>query len=319
MSYIPDINSYADARKHFDSVKPWRGSTDRPLGNRRHSNKRMRMTDDGSIEMEYQSHTFIVYRPDGTVDAQAYDGNVQTNIVRQAIPKGIELQNVEVRLKPTIALAPVAQVKDGYSWYNSFPHWIPKNGPWKDPYPEWGNRKVNPDVLVLQSANPVKLNYYADKDMWLPIDESKLVPFEWDEIDKSASRKLNEEYKLGHFEAWVNAQIKLLEGHGEREWPMYEAVEDDVLLDLIKAGDFEKAVTHFPRGDKYWTYSMNWWTQYGQHQGRQHPGLLPPALHHIQHLRTLLYKREGILRHRSERIVSLPEYGRIKHLLYRFS
>lgn len=305
MSDIPDINSYADARKHFDSVKPWRGSTDRPIGSRRHSNKRMRMTDDGSIEFEYQGHKYIVYRPDGGVDVEAFDFPAQMYVVQRTIPNGIDFLNINARVKPSVATAPINQVKPDRWW--GFPYWVTKNGPWKDPgYPEWNNRKANPDVLVFQAPEPVRLNYYADRDMWLP-DENALVPFEWDEIDKSASRKLNEEYKLGHFEAWVNAQIKLLADHGGREWPVYEAVSDDTLLDLIKASDFETAVTHFPRNyGNSWRYWRN--TEEGQ----------SPWLTHMHNLRTHLYKREGILKHRSEQIVSWPMFKRIKHLLYRF-
>jgi hypothetical protein len=318
---IPNINNYAEAKKHFDSVKPWRGSTDRPIGNRRHSNKRMRMLDDGSIAFEYQGHTFVTYRPDGKIALQGFSCIVQ--LFNQVLPDGLCLMNPTSRIGATIYSAPLSQYQPGAGWC-AFPYWVPRDGEWAEAdirvnyrkrtdgsgwdfdvmqvkRVDWNNRKPNPDVLVMRADKPVVLDYYADRDMWLPADETSLQPFEWDEIDKSASRKLNEEWKLGHFEAWIRAQQSLIEN---RQWPDRKwIIADGELLLLIKQKKFSEALEHFPRR---WRWQSGFETEH------------EPALNHLQQLRTHLYMREGILRKRSERIVTFPELRRIKHLLYRF-
>jgi hypothetical protein len=207
---------------------------------------------------------------------------------------------------------PTDQIVDTrWRWYR-FPFYVPKPGVERDEYGRapWGNRMSNPDVLVFKAEKPVKLNYYAERKMWLPVDEDALEPFKWQEIDKKATRKLNEQYRLTDFNGFLKTLTTLVDNAMP---PWGGDIPDEQLLEIIKSGDFQKAMAHFPRG--------GWRGWHNQYYLRHNPNYLddkPPTYSYFSNLRTQLYKKAGVLIDRSEKILTLPQFTKVKGLLYRF-
>src|ERR1043165_7727869 len=100
---MPDISSYAQLRQHFNKMAPFRGTQDRPFGSRKYSNRRMRMLDDESIELEYMGDALVRWHPDGTISVKAYPCKRQGWFDSNALPKQIHV-GLGTRVGPIIVL-----------------------------------------------------------------------------------------------------------------------------------------------------------------------------------------------------------------------
>jgi hypothetical protein len=295
------IRSYADARKHFDATKPWRGSVEVPLTKRTYRNKFLREEPDGSIICHYQMD-LITYHPDGDVTLHGVQWQINS-FYPSFLPTGIWMITPTHRVGAVTLLAPVSQKVErswGPNWYG-FPFNIRR-----DPSKEldWNNRKLNPDVKVFRNDQSVRLRFDQVRDMWWPVDEAALKPFEWNELDKSKSRKISAGAGFAAFNNWFNAYSTLKDD--DQELPPFEgSIDDDEMIALLRAEDMVTALKHFPRSQRY-NWNRGGYYEHGIEGG------------YINRLRNLLYKREGTTVPRSERIITLPEYHRVKGLLYRF-
>jgi hypothetical protein len=297
----------------FNGEQPWRGTVDRPWASRTHNKKRMTQLQDGSIAFSYNHHRFITWHPDNTVTVCSFDSPQQQNVFGHLTPPSLVF-DLACRTGGVAMSCPTDQVrKGGYGWWSRFPRYISKGlKPLReyDGCPDYDDRKANPDVIVFRAEQPVRCALDRDRKLWVPVDVDGLESFEWAEIDKKRSRVLNQEFKLTDFDAYLKAVNTL----SQERLPKHEGLlPDDQLIEIIASGDFPKALAHFPRGDA----GRNMvWTQQGW--VAKNMDLLPPTWSHFGKLRTMLYKREGCLIERSEKLISLPEYTRVRSLLYRF-
>jgi hypothetical protein len=311
MVKIPDgrTECYADARKRWDSETPWRGSDDRPWGKRSHNTKRMRMHDDESISLMYNGHQFITWHPDETITVANFHSAQQQNVFGFLLPAST-MYELAIRTGGVMLTCPRDQVRSSNYWWSRFPLYLSKSGKTSDAgQPNWSDRKSNPDVQVFRCERPVRLALDAAQDIWLPVDQDGLKMFEWQELDKSKSRQLNIDYKLTDFDGYLKA-LSTLNADAIPPWDK-ELPDEDALLDVIKEGRFEDATRMFPRGDgwnrRYWHWRQNV------------SPTATPTWSYFGVLRTHLYKREGILVERKEKMLALPEYRRVQSLLHRFS
>lgn len=311
-----ETRGYAEMKARFDKVTPWRGSDDRPWGNRKHSTKRMRMLDDGSIEFEYRKHTFVTWHPDNTLTLCTFSRVQQAVIWDNMLPAAIVLRNSQARVGSTVMVCPADQIKPNAPRWYAFPFYAPKPGYVYDNYGQapYGNRMTNPDVLVFKAEKPTKMHYCAERKMWLPVDEAALEPFKWQEIDKKATRKLNEQHRLTDFVAAVNAIASL---RGElpealgvvHNWRRSGDEHYLEALQLIERCDFVGAMAYLRRTREYSPYVLG--------QGQQVVREIIMSSEY-GHMRTVLYKREGALIEHSEKILTLPQFEKVRGLLYRF-
>src|SRR5574343_1125904 len=67
---IPSLNSYGDALRHWENTKPWRGQPDyiKPLGNRAHRSKTMRMGNNEQIHCTLYRTDVVTFFKDGTIE-----------------------------------------------------------------------------------------------------------------------------------------------------------------------------------------------------------------------------------------------------------
>lgn len=306
MDEVKFLESYDDALNLFESVKPWRGSQDRPWGDRKHSTKRMVMLPDRSIAFQYQGFRFAIWHPDGTLTVEGFGSAQQKAVWDLNMPESI-LFDEHKRTGSTLMVVRRDMIRDSKWWWGRFPKWISKSGLEK---PSWGDRKANPDVVVIKINRPVRLHYCAERDIWWPVDEDALEPFEWAEIDKKRTRAINIEYKLTDFDGYLKTLTALVDNAMP---PWGGDIDDEELLEIIKSGDFPKAMEHFPRG-----IGDSWQTRWKISQNPQYLDTQPPRYSHFSKLRTQLYKDANALIERSEKILTLPQLLKVRGLLYRF-
>ena len=303
------LKCYTDALQLFNSVTPWRGSSDRPWAKRTHNTKRMRMLDDRSIEFEYQGHVFVTWHPDNTLTAEPFSSPQQQEVWARMLPSSTRY-DLQCRTGSTVMVCPADQVRQSQWWWRRFPFYVRKNGAALDKYGRspYGERMANPDVMVFKADQSVRMHYCAERGMWWPVDEAALQPFEWSEIDKKRTRKINEEYRLTDFDGFLKTLTKLVDD----AMPAWGGeIPDTELLEIIKSGDFQKAMAHFPRADM----------RYISRALRNNPNYLDdklPMYSYFSKLRTRLYKAHNALIERSERVLTLPQFQKVKGLLYRF-
>lgn len=83
---IPTLNNYAEAVRHFERVKPWRGKDERPIGNRTHRAKIIHRLLDGSIACRLYSTDVVTYHPDNTISVEFYDSRSTCEFASRILP-----------------------------------------------------------------------------------------------------------------------------------------------------------------------------------------------------------------------------------------
>lgn len=292
---FPSPRSYADARAHFDSTKPYRDESDqapRPIGVRAHRNKQMRLLDDESVAFRLYRTDCVIYHPDGQVTIEGYSSMSTTAFVNCLGPSNVRHGQGSWRVGGA-----VLELWKGYESY-----WLPYDR--SDPL---SLMQRNPDygkgTLVINCGSPVRLNYCDGR--WLPVDVADLHPFEVPTIDRSLALKVSREYHLLEFEAWLRM---ILVCAGELALPPADAEgsAEDVLDQLID-GNFINAAKLIPRGEKE-TYSS--WHRPAFNRAPVSADAPRPGF--IRSIRQTLYEREGVITMRQEPMISRGCYERLK-------
>lgn len=117
---VPDIHCYADARRHWDNARPWRGQTAdydfRPLGPTRKDRLKIHLGNDGAVCLRYHYTDCVIYWPDNSVQIEAYSSQSTNTFVRSLAPHGFEpdfLQATTLLWVPMLCEKQSAIVKTG--------------------------------------------------------------------------------------------------------------------------------------------------------------------------------------------------------------
>jgi hypothetical protein len=223
-----EVRSYAQLRRHFDKQQPWKGSKDRPFAHRKYSNRRMRMLDDETIELEYCNSPVARWHPDGTISVRAYPSRRWG--VFMALPRQVRI-DVGTRVGPIIQLFTTQDT----DW------WVETKLPSPDRFGRTFTRNFN--SLVLRGNDWAHLYYCTAAKHWKPVDETQLEPFEWFEPDRSRTRRLSAEYNIPDFVTSAKALIGL------------------ALLTALKERDFATVLARVRRVERRtYDYTTGNWT-----------------------------------------------------------
>lgn len=296
---FPRLSSYAAARAHFDSVKPYRGESDdapRPIGVRSHRNKQMRLLDDGSVAFRLYRTDCVIWHPDDQITVEGYSSMSTTAFVNCLTP----YVTIRHRQGSWRVGGPVLELWTG----NSSDYWLRSdNGHVTNPM------QRNPDygkgTLVVNCDSPVRLHYCDGR--WVPVDVTDLYPFEVPTIDRKLALKASRAYRLPEFEAWLR-MITVCAGELVLPPTVAEGSPEDV-LDQLQDGNFINAATLIPRGE-----------------GQDYSGWRKPAFNRtpvaddaprpgfIASIRKTLYEQEGVISMRKEPMITLGCYERLKRI-----
>jgi hypothetical protein len=229
-----DVSNYKQLRDHFDRAIPFRGTKDRPFGKRKYGNRRMRMLDDETIELEYYGHSLVRWHPDGEVSVWPHQCQRQGVFDRLALPKGIRC-DMGTRNGPIMRIFPSGNI----SWWIVVP-----KGP-DEPRRYEGddtNYVRNTNFITLKGDKWVRLR--PNGKTWYPVDEDSLTPFEWLEPDNKRKRALSKEYRIPDMVNAARAMLSLgIDNVVGAEANRYNSLaynpqSADDLLRALKAGDF---------------------------------------------------------------------------------
>jgi hypothetical protein len=309
MNYInkfamPDVRSYAQLRTHYDATKAFRGSKDRPFGKRVYGNRRMRMLDDESIELEYMGDPLIRWHPNGTVSVKAFPSSRWGVFADKALPAGVSVA-IGTRTGPITKLATTSDLR---YW-----HERPLRS---DEPPAWQGQVTvyerNWDFVVIDGSEWAHLHYYAGR--WGPVDESALKPFKWYEPDRTLTRKVSAEYNIPAFLNAAKAIIALGADDVEapRVWGRNHHLEGDRtdhVLVALKAMDFTTVMKAVRRVETR-TYDPN--------QGSWKYEVTGISSTDIKRLRDRLYVVSGLCEVKNQRVLTLREHQRVESRLKDF-
>ena len=98
--HLSSLNSYAQALKHFNDTAPFRGSTHRPLGNRREKHKSLYMRNDGTeaIAMRLYQTDLATFFPDGTAKLEVYDSAASSAFIHYYLPPGVTVTSHQSKM-----------------------------------------------------------------------------------------------------------------------------------------------------------------------------------------------------------------------------
>jgi hypothetical protein len=292
---VEGFETYAQARRHFDSVKPWRGKDDKPIGKRRHNTKRMRMLGDGTIVYRHHGTDVLRWHPNDTLTVNGYGSMTTTCLINRLLPSGI-------RHSGSNQVEPILMLYDAHG----------SDGPWgrweryRKPDMSWDSYRrvppVNPTEVVL-CAHGVRLKFDKASDRWRPV--SRLVPFEW-RVPSKRSRAIAKRLDQSEFIDVSNALLALNEP--EHKW--YGYVDYRCLARLVMAKRYAEALEICPLT---WEHTYD---QITRKSGRTCKGVSKYALKRIRD--RFLSETRGGTRRRSERILTLPQYRTYRDYLRRF-
>lgn len=282
------FDSYAEARHWFDKVKPYRGRDERPIGNRRHNMKTMRMATDGTIIFSHWQKDILKWRPDNRLTVHGYPSVTTTALLNSILPQGV--QHLCGGHDPMLILCDPSE-----SFYGE---WVrdPETNRYKRLPPEH-------PVKIIKCQHGVTLKRVGRR--WEPA--SKLEPFIWRVAGKRA-RAAVAKSRLNEFKAVVPALLALLPdvqpGYGYYRWFDYTEIEQ-----LIADGKFAEAFELCPKYRRHlgWADGIN--HGYG-------PLTVPQSV--FRKLRDRAIKRMGATATRSERVLTLAQYRTYRSYLNRF-
>jgi hypothetical protein len=295
------ITSYAKARRHFDSVKPWESkynpNWERPIGTRAvktsdgyRFNKAMRELPDGSIAFRLYNTDCVIWHPDNRLTVTGYASAITGGFISRLTPDGVShSQGRKDENEPILHLrGPRPIIKPRMSWEKERPIWSA----------HWNSGQI------VQCGRPVLLQ--CRSKIWRPARPDLLEPFYVPTIDRRMSRELAKQFHLAEFERLAKNEGSLITvgeaGHGLND--MERACE---IMNLLEVGRVMQALRLVPRGPirHKFTHRM-----VGTEFGAQ-PGFL-------RWLRDEIYDTSGAVKR--EEIVSLTpsQYDRFKRDVKRF-
>lgn len=281
---FPSLDSYAAARKHFDSVKPYRGcpaSDPRPIGTRSHKNKLMRELADGSIAFRLFRTDCVIWHPDNTLTVEGYPSVSTTAFVNTLVPSGVSHGQGRSGGSPILTLSTPGE-RYWLNTDNDYDTWVHN--------PDYGK-----DTKIIQCSRPVRLHYTAGR--WEPVDLDELRPFRVPTTNRKAARAVSKQYNLPTLQQVVQATLALA---GLPE-PTRRANMSDV-MERLECADYMGAIALMPRSDGP---RSQWHTgPFGM--------TIPPkgALEagFLRRLRDHIYEHEGVIEITEKRALSPSGY-----------
>lgn len=300
---FPNLDSYAQARKHFDSVRPWDSkynpNNERPIGTRNvktcgygyydeRFNKAMRELPDGSIAYRLYNTDCVIWHPDNTVTVQGYASVSTTCFIDRLVPMNVSHQIGRKDCdEPVLHLRGVYPTKAqrALSWEKSRTIW----------------RTYWSSGVIIQCSRPVRLRYSRKSRMWLPVEPEDLTPFEMFRVDRAAARAASAKYHLSVLQQIISAAIALA---GKAVLPPSNTWAPGsinvAILEALEDEQYQTAVALMPRGGGS--------TAFGRKEvpsNQLEPGFL-------QRLRTFIYDHEGVIERYDQTILSPNQYQRYK-------
>lgn len=290
---VPDIGTYEQALEHFERVAPRRGRDPdvRPAGQAHLTNRIMTRLADGSIRFTYFNDPIVTYHPDGTVSAQACTKQRNGDMPVRVLPIGIR-EEIGTRAGPIILTIPLADRQ-------ASPHGYYGGIRIKD---ESNRQILNPRVRVMRASRPIHLRLDRKTDRWEPLDEGKLEPFQWQELDKKAALAVSRDSGFADFNTALKAYMGL-----DATLPEREDIPAAAMLAAIKARDFTTVLAGLDREPYFAPNAQGIWTKVGER----------PKKSAIDRLRVHAYKEAGVLVERSERVLTLAGYRAVEALMKR--
>lgn len=318
---VPNLRTYAEAAYHFDQVAPFKGknSDEKPVGQRNLRNRRMSRSVDGTINFGYYGDPICSWHPDGTVTAQALQQQRDSGYPNLIMPFGIH-QDIGTRAGPILYLTDGkpngrAHYSAGSDTENTVWHFWSERWSTDEDGTQRVPSKARSHVQVVRGDKPVHLK--RDKQgFWRPTDLKAITPFEWSALDKSKARKVAQVARIPDFVAAMDAIIALggeipqFEGQTTYRWSRIQSdrVYEEALA-CIEGGNFVAAMALLRR-DKPRTYDPV--------IGRSVEGPERIVSTELERIRTVLYKREGVLVENSRPTLTLPEYTACEGAMKRF-
>lgn len=242
---FPSLSSYEEARKHFDSVKPWNSKynpdNERPIGNRsckldHHDtrfNKAMRERD-GSILFRLYEQDCVIWHPDNTLTVHGHATMSTTSFIDMLVPSGVRHQKGRKDYdEPVLHLRAETRPKstDYSNWEEERLHW----------WAYWNSGDI------IRADYPVQLHYNAETDRWEPVDWSALPPFHVPVLDRRLAREIAREYRLAKFEQLAKATLSLAI-IGEAEPDAYQDKRFHRIAEALLEERYAEALRWCPRG-----------------------------------------------------------------------
>jgi hypothetical protein len=293
-----EIECYKDALDWWKSRdgQEYRGTNDRPAGDRGHSNRRMRMVPGTkSIAFEYDGHTLCTWHPDNTVSVWPYSTNKYGFFDDCVMPKSIEV-DIANRIGSVIYLKP--DTERATRRLNLAD----------------GRRVTNPNVLVVRADKPVTLSFDKERERWLPADEYALKDFQWFELNRSELRAASLKYNITEFEQAISTALELgaeieTAPQTKRTYVDSNTLNGESILELLEQSRYIEAA-QMVRANVNRTYDSVNRTYRTETRGLKKMDL--------KKIRNLAYQEMGVTYLEQRAIVSLPELLNIQTKLRDF-
>jgi hypothetical protein len=285
MNGFPSLSNYEEARKHFDSVKPWDSiynpANERPIGSRsvkldhngRRFNKAMRERD-GSIIFRLYGKDCVEWHPNNTLTVRGHATMSTTSFIGALVPWGVSHQIGRKDWdEPVLQLrAETKPNRDDLPWEQERPLW----------QAYWASG------LIIR-ADHVRLHYNAEADRWEPIDWGELRPFSVPRVDRKAARDVSKRYNLAVLGRVLDAVAALSPSAGYRPQRTAGAAPMADIMAYLERGEYMSAVDLFPRGQVEHCFTRR---TIGT------PNSIQPGF--LRQLRDHIYNVEGVVEHRDE-------------------
>lgn len=301
---FPSLTSYAAARAHFDSVKPWRSKynpdDERPIGIRAvkadngwRFNKAMRMCDDDSIAFRLFATDCVIWHPDDTLTVQGYPSMSTNAFVEALTPAGFRLTHrihkhngrICDRSDPALHLMPTRTILTCSDY--RYPDVLDSSYT----VPDWQRG------MVVNCEWPVRLHYSAEHQHWVPLETERLAPFYVPAVDRKLARQASREYHLATLEQVMNAVTALADIPPPAQPWAPGSIAYSHILDHLRKEEYIQAIAYMPRGT---THSFG--KTHGTPRGIQ-PGFLTG-------LRNYIYNHEGVVKRVPQPILTPAQYQR---------
>jgi hypothetical protein len=289
------LTSYAEARRHFDRVKPYRGesaSAPRPIGTRSRKNKMMRELDDGSIAFRLFRTDCVTWHPDETLTVEGYPSTSTSAFIGRLAPSVVSHRQ-GAEWGP--GSGPVLQLQSR----SGGDYWLNTAGDYSSMA---RNPDYNRDTLIVNCTYPVKLHYSADR--WLPVDPSELEPFSVEVIDRKLALKASREHHLPEFTAWLR-MIQVCAGEVILPPPLAERASVADVAEQLRDGNFINAASLIPRGEK----DQHRWARLPFNRTPVAPDAIRPGFMAL--LRREIYEEAGAIKIEKHPMVSPSAYARL--------
>lgn len=299
---FPRLASYAQARKHFDKVRPWDskynpGYDERPIGTRAvksddsyRFNKAMRELSDGSIAFRLYNTDCVIWHPNNRLTIQGYASMSTTGFISALVPDGIDHGlGMKDENEPILHLR------------GPRPKFSPRL-PWEEEWPIW--RAYWNSGQIIQCGRPVLLQ--RRNGVWQPAHPDKLEPFLVPTIDRTTTREIAKRYHLAEFERLAKLDMGLsLVGKVDSDISDWQRRE--YIIELLHQGRIAAALRYVPRGQIRHKFTRR---MVGTEFGAQ-PGFL-------RWLRDEIYDENGAITREEMRSLTPNQYARYKRDKKRF-